>query len=59
MRKYDHSRIVLISALAESFLRKLNKQKFIQYQEGTEFFETKETLPESDLMELDPKTKTY
>ncbi|KAJ3394805.1 hypothetical protein HDU92_006594 [Lobulomyces angularis] len=45
-KKYDPNQIVLVSALAESFLRKLQKQKFILYEEGTEFFKTFEDLEE-------------
>ncbi|KAF9134139.1 hypothetical protein BGW39_008054 [Mortierella sp. 14UC] len=55
MRKYDQNRIVLSSALAETFLRKLHKQKFIQYEEGTDNVQTKEDLPDSDLKSLDEK----
>ncbi|KAJ2999899.1 hypothetical protein HDV02_001418 [Globomyces sp. JEL0801] len=60
-RKYDQSKIVLISALAENFLRKLHKQKFIQYHDGTEFFDTADddvTLPDgSKLLPMDEKLK--
>ncbi|KAI8845170.1 P-loop containing nucleoside triphosphate hydrolase protein [Chytriomyces cf. hyalinus JEL632] len=38
-RKYDPSKIILTSALAEVFLRKLHSQGFINYHEGTEFFD--------------------
>ncbi|KAF9079695.1 hypothetical protein BGX29_007942 [Mortierella sp. GBA35] len=55
MRKYDQNMIVLSSALAETFLRKLHKQKFIQYEEGTDNVQTKEDLPDSDLKPLDEK----
>ncbi|KAG0270603.1 hypothetical protein DFQ27_002594 [Actinomortierella ambigua] len=55
MRKYDQNRVVLTSALAETFLRKLSKQKFIKYDEGTDIVETKEDLPDSDLKPLDEK----
>ncbi|KAF9155484.1 hypothetical protein BG015_009676 [Linnemannia schmuckeri] len=55
MRKYDQNKIVLSSALAETFLRKLHKQKFIQYEEGTDNVQTKEDLPDSDLKPLDDK----
>ncbi|KAF9386907.1 hypothetical protein CPB97_003204, partial [Podila verticillata] len=44
MRKYDQNKIVLSSALAETFLRKLHKQKFVQYEEGTDNVQTKEDL---------------
>ncbi|KAG9062585.1 hypothetical protein KI688_004887 [Linnemannia hyalina] len=55
MRKYDQNKIVLSSALAETFLRKLHKQKFIQYEEGTDNVQTKEDMPDSDLKPLDEK----
>jgi ribosome-binding ATPase YchF (GTP1/OBG family) len=55
-RKYPNAHIVLISALAESFLRKLHKQKFILYEEGTEFFTTHED--DSSLKPMDEKTKS-
>ncbi|KAF9365332.1 hypothetical protein BGX34_010458 [Mortierella sp. NVP85] len=55
MRKYDQSKIVLTSALAETFLRKMAKQKFIVYDEGTDNVQTKEDLPDSDLKPLDEK----
>lgn len=35
---------MLTSALAENFLRKLHKQKYINYVEATEIVETKEDL---------------
>ncbi|KAG0349740.1 hypothetical protein BGZ54_004227, partial [Gamsiella multidivaricata] len=55
MRKYDQNKIVLSSALAETFLRKLHKQKFVVYEEGTDNVQTKEDLPDSDLKPLDEK----
>ncbi|KAF9925195.1 hypothetical protein FBU30_004975 [Linnemannia zychae] len=55
MRKYDQNKIVLSSALAETFLRKLHKQKFVQYEEGTDNVLTKDDLPDSDLKPLDEK----
>ncbi|KAG0225605.1 hypothetical protein BGW42_004213 [Actinomortierella wolfii] len=55
LRKYDQNRVVLTSALAETFLRKLAKQNFIKYEEGTDIVETKEDLPDSDLKPLDEK----
>ncbi|KAF8985082.1 hypothetical protein BGZ46_006044 [Entomortierella lignicola] len=55
MRKYGQSKVVLSSALAETFLRKLHKQKFIIYEEGTDIVQTKEDLPDSDLKPLDDK----
>ena len=56
---------MLTSAIAEVFLRKLAKQKFIRYQEGSEFVDTREDLvadgdPEGGgLKEMDDKLKTY
>ncbi|KAJ3390105.1 hypothetical protein HDU84_007930 [Entophlyctis sp. JEL0112] len=38
-RKYDPTKIVLTSALAEVFLRKLQSQGFIKYYEGTDIFD--------------------
>ncbi|KAG0244262.1 45.2 kDa GTP-binding protein [Mortierella sp. GBAus27b] len=55
MRRYDQNRIILTSALAETFLRKMHKQKFILYDEGTDSVQTKEDLPDSDLKPLDEK----
>ncbi|KAI8802297.1 P-loop containing nucleoside triphosphate hydrolase protein [Cladochytrium replicatum] len=61
-RKYDASKIVLTSALSESFLRKLHKQKFIKYYEGTDRFELAEDQtdahPEEKLKPLDERTKS-
>jgi ribosome-binding ATPase YchF (GTP1/OBG family) len=60
-RHQDPESIVLTSAVAETLLRKLAKQRFIRYEEGTEFVDTKEDLPadEADtLLEMDDKTKT-
>ncbi|KAJ3306264.1 hypothetical protein HDV03_000184 [Kappamyces sp. JEL0829] len=58
-RKYDQSKIVLISALAENFLRKLHKQKFIHYYEGTDSFELAEDADADTkkLHRLDDKTR--
>jgi ribosome-binding ATPase YchF (GTP1/OBG family) len=56
LRKYDQTKIVLISALAETFLRKIQKQKMISYHEGTDYFETK--VENNSLNEIDEKTKT-
>ncbi|KAI5811356.1 GTP-binding protein-like protein [Peziza echinospora] len=55
--------IVLTSAIAEVFLRKLAKQGFIRYQEGSEFVDTREDLiadgdPDGGgLKEMDDKLK--
>ncbi|ORY73680.1 P-loop containing nucleoside triphosphate hydrolase protein [Protomyces lactucae-debilis] len=56
----DPESIVLTSAVAENLLRKLAKQRFIRYEEGTEFVDTKEDLgpDEADtLLEMDERTK--
>ena len=55
---------MLCSAISEVFLRKLAKQKFIQYTEGSEFIDTREDLIEQgdqeggDLKEMDEKLRT-
>ncbi|RDW82188.1 p-loop containing nucleoside triphosphate hydrolase-23 [Coleophoma cylindrospora] len=60
----DPQSIVLCSAISEVFLRKLAKQGFIKYTEGSEFVDTREDLiadgdPEGGgLKELDEKLKT-
>lgn len=54
MLKYSDSKIVLTSAITEVFLRKLKKQKYIHYEEGTEFIDTFEDDP-VNLKELDEK----
>jgi len=57
----DPQRIVLCSAISEVFLRKLVKQGFVRYTEGTEFVDTREDLiadgdPEGGgLKEMDEK----
>ncbi|KAJ3037711.1 hypothetical protein HDV00_001360 [Rhizophlyctis rosea] len=59
-RKYDENKLVLISALAEIFLRKLHKQRFINYFEGTDRFELAEDQDETaadKLKPLDEKTR--
>ncbi len=51
MLKYPETKCVLTSAITEVFLRKLKKQGFIHYEEGTEFvdtFEDDETLKPLD-----------
>lgn len=56
--------IVLCSAISEVFLRKLAKQGFIRYTEGSEFVDTREDLIEmgeadgGGLKEMDEKLKT-
>ena len=60
----DPQSIVLCSAISEVFLRKLTKQKYVRYVEGSEFVDTREDLidmGETDgggLKELDEKLKT-
>lgn len=60
----DPQSIVLCSAIAEVFLRKLAKQGFIRYVEGSEVIDTREDLLEmgepdgGGLKELDEKLKT-
>ncbi|KAJ3061239.1 hypothetical protein HDU98_002852 [Podochytrium sp. JEL0797] len=53
-RKYDSSKIVLTSAIAEQFLRKLQSQGFINYREGTEFFDVADET--NNLKPLPPTT---
>lgn len=57
MKKYPDRKIVLTSAISEVFIRKLAKQGFVEYEVGTEFVDTKEDLPDSDLKEMDDKLK--
>lgn len=60
----DPKSIVLCSAISEVFLRKLAKQGFIRYVEGSEFVDTREDLiadgdPDGGgLKEMDEKLKT-
>ena len=60
----DPSLIVPCSAISEVFLRKLAKQNYVRYYEGSEFVETREDLVEmgdedgGGLKELDEKLKT-
>lgn len=59
----DPKNIVLCSAISEVFLRKLAKQGFITYTEGSEFVSTREDLIEDGdptgggLKEMDDKLK--
>lgn len=56
VRKYPNTKAVLTSALTEVFLRKLESQKYIKYEPGTEFIDTLEDLgEESGLKPLDEK----
>ncbi|OQD61308.1 hypothetical protein PENPOL_c017G08235 [Penicillium polonicum] len=60
----DPQSIVLCSAISEVFLRKLAKQEYIKYVEGSEFVDTREDLIEmgdpdgGGLKEMDEKLKT-
>ena len=62
-KKQDPESIVLCSAVSEVFLRRLVKQGFIRYEEGSEFVDTRDDLiadgdPEGGgLKELDEKLK--
>ncbi|KAI9764239.1 MAG: hypothetical protein M1840_008629 [Geoglossum simile] len=64
-KQQDSSTLVLTSAISEVFLRKLAKQGFIKYTEGSEFVDTREDLKElgdpdgGGLKEMDEKLKTY
>ncbi|KAH3685776.1 hypothetical protein WICPIJ_003239 [Wickerhamomyces pijperi] len=53
--KYPETKAVLTSAITEVFLRKLVKQNYIKYEEGTEFIDTLEDLPDSELKPMDEK----
>ncbi|KAM3441396.1 hypothetical protein MY4824_001520 [Beauveria thailandica] len=59
----DPGSIVLCSAVSEIFLRKMAKQKYIKYVEGSEFVDTREDLIEQGdpdgggLRELDEKNR--
>ena len=60
----DPKSIVLCSAISEVFLRKMAKQGYIKYVEGSEFVDTREDLVEmgdvegGGLKELDEKLRT-
>lgn len=60
---HDPKTIVLCSAISEVFLRKLAKQGYIKYVEGSEFVDTREDLIEmgdpdgGGLKEMDEKLK--
>lgn len=60
----DAKTIVLTSAISEVFLRRLTKQGFIKYTEGSEYLDTREDLIEAGdpagggLKEMDEKLKT-
>ncbi|CCH43338.1 putative GTP-binding protein [Wickerhamomyces ciferrii] len=48
--KYPNTKAVLTSAVTEVFLRRLAKQNYIKYEEGTEFVDTKEDLPDDETL---------
>lgn len=60
----DPQSIVLCSAISEVFLRRLAKQGYIKYIEGSEFLDTREDLIDmgdpdgGGLKEMDEKLKT-
>ncbi|KAE8554335.1 hypothetical protein TMatcc_006147 [Talaromyces marneffei ATCC 18224] len=62
-RMQDANSIVLCSAISEVFLRRLAKQKYVKYVEGSEFVDTREDLIEmgdpdgGGLKEMDEKLK--
>lgn len=59
----DPNSIVLCSAISEVFLRRLAKQGYVKYTEGSEFVDTREDLLEANdpdaetLKEMDDKLK--
>lgn len=61
----DPQTIVLCSAISEVFLRRLAKQGYIKYVEGSEFLDTREDLIEmgdpggGGLKEMDEKLTQY
>ena len=62
-RMHDPQSIVLTSAISEVFLRRLAKQGYIRYTEGSDIVETREDLIEDGnpdgggLKEMDEKLK--
>lgn len=60
----DPKTLVVQSAISEVFLRRLAKQGFVKYNEGSEFVDTREDLIEmgdpdgGGLKEMDEKLKT-
>ena len=63
-KAHDPQSLVLCSAISEVFLRKLAKQGYVRYVEGSEFVDTRDDLIEmgdadgGGLKELDDKLKT-
>ena len=64
-KQQDPNAIVLTSAISEVFLRKLAKQGYVKYVEGSDFVDTREDLiadgdPDGGgLKELDDKLKAF
>lgn len=64
-KMHDPQSIVLTSAISEVFLRRLVKQGYIRYTEGSDLVETREDLIEeghlngAGLKEMDEKLKKY
>ena len=64
-KMHDPNSIVLTSAISEVFLRRLAKQGYIRYVEGSDFVETREDLIEGGdanggaLKEMDEKLKKW
>lgn len=62
-KMYNPNSIVLCSAISEVFLRKLAKQGFVRYTEGSEFVDTRDDLiadgdpTGGDLKEMDDRAK--
>ncbi|GAB7352353.1 hypothetical protein MBLNU459_g2794t1 [Dothideomycetes sp. NU459] len=62
-KMYDPNTLVLCSAISEVFLRRLAKQGFVKYSEGSEFVDTRDDLVDAGdadgggLKELDDKLK--
>ncbi|EPY51110.1 GTP binding protein [Schizosaccharomyces cryophilus OY26] len=57
-RREDPNRLVLASAVSEVFLRRLAKQGFVNYEEGSEFVDTIEEFPDSGLKPLSESLRT-
>ncbi|WBW75333.1 Obg-like protein ATPase, OLA1-like protein [Schizosaccharomyces osmophilus] len=57
-RREDPKRLVLASAVSEVFLRRLAKQGFVKYEEGSEFVDTIDEFPDSELKPLSESLRT-
>jgi hypothetical protein len=44
--------VILTSALAECFLRKMHKAKYIRYEEGTDRYETRDDLVGTQVLSI-------